>query len=295
LKKIEGTFCVMVTPFKKNEDLDVEALRSNIDFYIKNGVHGLVVGGSTGEFATLTAEEHKEIIKASVDQVNGRVPLLAGTAYCSTRSTIAISKFAEDAGADGLLIVPPFYSKPNDNEIHAHYSAIGNAVTIPIMLYNNPFTSKVDMKPELIAKLSKIRNVTHVKESSGDTTRIWKIRKLTQDGLTVFCGADNLAMESFVMGAKGWICVAANIMPKECAELYELAVTKRNYEKARELNSKLLPLSNLFEDTGMFSALSKAGLDLLGQRGGKPRMPMQPPGSSELSQLKSVLKSFGKL
>ena len=285
----------MVTPFKKNEDIDAEALRSNIDFYIKNGVHGLVVGGSTGEFATLSPEEHKEIIKAAVDQVNGRVPLLAGTAYCSTRNTIAISKFAEDAGVDGLLIVPPFYSKPKDNEIYAHYSAIGTAIDIPIMLYNNPFTSKVDMKPELIAKLSKVQNVTHVKESSSDISRIWKIRELTEDRLTIFCGADNLALESFVMGAKGWICVAANILPKECAELYELAVTKQDYEKAKGLYSKLLPLANLLEDTGMFSALSKAGLDLLRQSGGKPRMPMQPPGPAELSELRGILKGFGKL
>lgn len=295
LKKLEGTFCVMVTPFSKNEDIDTGGLKSNIDFYIGNGVHGLVVGGSTGEFAALSPNEHEKIIKAAVEQVNGRVPLLAGTAYCSTRNTIAMSKYAEDSGVDGLLIVPPFYSKPKDNEIFEHYSAIGNAVNIPIMLYNNPFTSKVDMRPELIEKLSHITNVTHVKESSSDISRIWKIRELTKEKLTVFCGADNLALESFVMGAKGWICVAANILPRECAELYELAVLKRDYEQAGKLYSKLLSLSNLLEDTGMFSAISKAGLDLLGHTGGRPRMPMQPPGPKELDELKAILKSFGKL
>jgi 4-hydroxy-tetrahydrodipicolinate synthase len=284
----------MVTPFSKNEDLDIEALKSNIDFYVKNEVHGLVVGGSTGEFATLSPDEHKQIINAAVDQVKGRVPLLAGTAYCSTRNTIAMSKYAEDAGVEGLLIVPPFYSKPKDNEIYEHYSAIGSAVNIPIMVYNNPFTSKVDMKPELIEKLSHIKNVTHVKESSCDISRIWKLRELTKDRLTIFCGADNLALESFVMGAKGWICVAANILPRECAELFDLAVVERDYEQARKLYTKLLPLSNLLEDTGMFSALSKAGLDILGQVGGRPRMPTQPPGPKELDELKAILKSFGK-
>jgi 4-hydroxy-tetrahydrodipicolinate synthase len=206
-----------------------------------------------------------------------------------------MSRYAEEAGVDGLLIVPPFYSKPKDNEIFAHYFAIGNAVKTPIMLYNNPFTSKVDMKPELIEKLSHIENVTHVKESSNDISRIWKIRELTGGKLIVFCGADNLAFESFVMGAKGWICVAANVLPKECAELYELAVMKRDYEQARKLYSKLLPLSNLLEDTGMFSSLSKAGLDLLGHTGGKPRLPMQTPGRKELYQLRAILKNFGKL
>lgn len=294
MKEIEGTYCVMVTPFKKEEDIEVEGFRSNIDFYIQDGVHGLVVGGSTGEFHTLRPEEHKQIIKIAVDQVNGRVPLLAGTAYCSTRNTIEMSKYAEDVGADGLLIVPPFYSLPKENEIYEHYSAISNAVNIPIMLYNNPFTSKVDMRPELIERLSHLQNITHVKESSCDITRVWKIRKLTKNKLTVFCGTDNIALESFMMGAKGWICVAANILPKECADLYDLTVRQRDFEKAADLCNKLLPLGNLLEDTGMFAGLSKAGLDLLGKCGGRPRRPMMPPEKQYMEQLRSILKTFGK-
>lgn len=294
MKKIEGTYCAMVTPFKGNEDINIEGLKSNIDFYIENGIHGLVVGGSTGEFATLQPREHKRIIKIAVDQVNGRVPLLAGTAHCSTRYTIEMSKYAEDTGVDGLLILPPFYSLPGEREIYEHYSAISKAVSIPIMLYNNPFTSKVDMKPELVQKLSELPNVTHIKESSGDATRIWKIRRLTQDRLMIFCGADNLALESFMMGAKGWISVAANILPKECAELYNFAV-QRDLDKATVLYDKLLPLCNLLEDTGMFAGLSKAGLDLLGKNGGRPRRPMTPPERNEIEQLKTILKMFGKL
>jgi 4-hydroxy-tetrahydrodipicolinate synthase len=295
LRKIEGTYCVMVTPFGDDENVEPERFKSNIDYYIENAVHGLVVGGSTGEFHTLNPEEHKQIIKIAVDQVNGRVPLIAGTAHCSTRYTIEMSKYAEDVGVDGLMIVPPFYSLPKENEIYEHYSAISNAVNIPIMLYNNPFTSKVDMKPELVEKLSKLQNITHIKESSGDVTRIWKIRRLTKDKLTVFCGTDNLAFESFMMGAKGWICVAANILPKECADLYNLTVIQKDLEKAKDLYNKLLPLCSLLEDTGMFAGLSKAGLDLLGKSGGKPRKPMMPPEQSKIEQLKSILKTFGKL
>jgi len=295
MKKIEGTFCVMATPFKDNEDIELEGFKSNIEYYIQNGIHGLVVGGSTGEFATLSPEEHKQIIKIAVDQVKGRVPLLAGTAHCSTRYTIEMSRYAEDAGVDGLLIVPPFYSLPKENEIYAHYSAISKAVSIPIMIYNNPFTSKIDMKPELVERLSKLPNITHIKESSSDVTRIWKIRELTKDKLTVFCGADNLAFESFVMGAKGWICVAANVLPKECADLYNLTVVQSDIEKSRNLYNKLLALCNLLEDTGMFAGLSKAGLDLLGKCGGKPRKPMIPPGETEIERLRLILKSFGKL
>jgi 4-hydroxy-tetrahydrodipicolinate synthase len=285
----------MVTPFGNSEDLEIEGFKSNIDYFIENGVHGLVVGGSTGEFATLHPEELKKIIKVAVDQVNGRIPLLAGTAHCSSRYTVEMSQYAENVGVDGLLIVPPFYSLPSENAIYEHYSAISSAVNIPIMLYNNPFTSKVDMKPELIAKLSKFRNITHVKESSGDVTRIWKIRTLTDDKLAIFCGTDNLALESFLMGARGWICVAANILPRECADLYDLAVVQGDLEKAGKLYNKLLPLCNQLEDTGMFAALSKAGLDLVGQTGGRPRKPMLPPGHDEIERLRSIMKSFGKL
>jgi len=295
MKKITGTFCVMATPFKDDEDIEIEGFKSNIEYYIQNGIHGLVVGGSTGEFATLSTEEHKEIIKTAVDQVKGRVPLLAGTAYCSTRYTVEMSRYAEEVGVDGLLIVPPFYSLPRENEIYEHYSAISRAVSIPIMIYNNPFTSKVDMKPELVERLSTLPNITHIKESSSDVTRIWKIRELTKDRLTVFCGADNLAFESFMMGAKGWICVAANVLPRECGDLYTLSVVQRDIEKARNLYNRLLVLCNLLEDTGMFSGLSKAGLDLLGKCGGKPRKPMIPPGEAEIERLRSILKSFGKL
>jgi len=295
LKKIEGTFCVAVTPFKSNEDLDLEAYRSNIDFYIENGVQGLVTAGSTGEFATFSSEEHKQVIKAAVDQANGRVPVVAGTGSCSTRHASEMSKFAQDIGADGLLIVPPFYSKPNDKEIYNHYATISKAVNIPIMLYNNPFTSKVDMKPELIGELAKLRNVTHVKESSSDASRIWKIRQATNDGMTIFAGADNLALESFMMGAKGWVSVVANVLPRESADLYTISTIKKDIDGAKKLYAELLPLCNLLEDTGMFAALSKAGLDLLGMKGGKPRKPMLPPTRDHLNRLQSILKRVGKL
>jgi 4-hydroxy-tetrahydrodipicolinate synthase len=282
----------MVTPFNSKEIVDLEGYRSNIDFYIENGVHGLITGGSTGEFASLSLDELEKVISTAVDQARGRVPVLAGAGQCSTRQTIAVSRYAQDAGADGLLIVPPFYSKPSDEEILKHYAAISKAVDIPIMVYNNPFTSKVDMKPELIGRLAKHQHITHVKESSGDVSRISKIRRITNEKMTIFAGADNLTLESFLMGAKGWVSVTANVLPKECAQLYELAVVKRDLERAKSLYERLLPFCNLLEDTGMFAALSKAGLDILGKTGGKPRMPMMPPSRHQIEQLRSFLSSF---
>jgi 4-hydroxy-tetrahydrodipicolinate synthase len=292
LKKLEGTFCAAVTPFKDDEDVDIKSFRANLEFYIRNGIHGIVVGGSTGEFAALSLEEHKRIIQAAVRQVDGRVPVIAGTGQCSTRLTILLSKFAQSAGVDSVLVVPPFYSKPSDEEILRHFKLISSEVDIPIMVYNNPFTSKVDIKPEVISELAKLKGVSYIKESSGDAARVWKIRDKTGDRITVFCGADNLALESFALGAKGWVCVAANVLPRQCAELYEMAVQQHDLAGAVQLYEKLLPLANLLEDSGKFSALMKSGLEMTGHVGGKPRNPMSEPTKVQLKNLRSILRSF---
>jgi 4-hydroxy-tetrahydrodipicolinate synthase len=263
MKKFEGTFVVAVTPFTSNEELDLDALKENVDYYVENGVHGVVVAGSTGEFAVLSLEEHKKIIEVVVDRVNGRVPVIAGTGACATRRVIELTKYAKDVGADGAMIIPPFYTKPKENELYEHYKSIAEAVDLPIMLYNNPWTSKVDMQPSFIAKLAEIDNVSYVKESSSDATRIWRIINLTKGKMTVFCGADNLALESFLMGAKGWVCVAANMFPRHTSRLYELACKENKIEEARKLYMELLPLLNFLEETGKFCQLSKCGLEIL--------------------------------
>ena len=293
MKKFEGTFVVAVTPFTSNDELDLAALKENIDYYIQNGVHGVVACGSTGEFAALSLEEHKKVVKTVVDRVNGRVPVIAGTAACSTKLVIELTKYAKDAGADGAMIVPPFYSKPKENELYEHYKRVAEAVDLPIMLYNNPWTSKIDMQPPFIAKLGELDNIRYIKESSSDITRIWRILNLTKGKMTVFCGADNLALESFLMGAKGWICVAANIFPGQTSRLYELAVKEKNMEKAQALYSDLLPLCNYLEETGKFAQLAKAGLEMMGGKAGPPRMPLLPPTEEEKRELKQIIKKIG--
>jgi 4-hydroxy-tetrahydrodipicolinate synthase len=295
MKSFEGTFVVAVTPFNKSGSLDTEALRENIDFYIKNEVHGIVVTGSTGEFAALSDEEIKKIHETAVEHVNGRVPLIAGTAACSTKKVIEITSYAKNIGVDGALIVPPFYSKIDDEEIFKHYENIGTSVELPIMLYNNPFTSKIDIKPELISKISEIDNIKYVKESSGDITRIWKILELTRGKITVFCGADNLALESFVMGAKGWICVAANIFPRETSRLYEIANFEKDYRRALEHYQALLPLYNFLEDTGKFTHTAKYGLELRGMKAGSPREPFLPLSEHHRRKVKEIIKNIQKI
>lgn len=292
MRRFEGTFVVAVTPFTPDENLDLQALRENIDFYIENGIHGIIVCGSTGEFASLSVQEHKKVTEEAVDHVNGRVPVIVGTGACATRQVIELSRYAKDAGADGVMIVPPFYTKPKENELYEHYRKIAEAVDLPIMAYNNPWTSKVDMQPSFIAKLSEIDNISHVKESSGDVTRIWRINHLTKGKMTVFCGSDNLALESFLMGAKGWVCVAANMFPKHTSRLFELACKESNIKDARSLYLELLPLLNFLEETGKFAQLSKAGLEILGRRAGPPRRPLLPVSSEEKEELKMLIEKI---
>ena len=286
---------MVVTPFSSNEELDIESLKANIDYYVKNGIHGIVVGGSTGEFAALSIQEHKKIIETVVDRVNKRVPVIAGTAACATRRVIELTKYAYDVGADGAMIVPPFYTKLNAKEIYEHYKKIAEAADLPIMLYNNPWTSKIDMEPNLIAKLSEIENINYIKESSGDVSRIWKIINLTRGKMTVFCGADNLALESFLMGAKGWVCVAANIFPKHTSKLYESISKENDVEKARNIYLGLLPLLNYLEETGKFTQLSKAGLEILGYKAGPPRKPLLKLDKEEKQKLNDFIKDIKEI
>jgi len=293
--KFEGTFVVSVTPMTKDEELDLESFKDNLDYYIENGVHGITINGSTGEFAAQSLEELKSVMDAAVEAVNSRVPLISGTAACSTRRVIELTMYAEDAGVDGALIVPPYYSKIDETEIYEHFRAIDEAVNIPIMVYNNPWTSKIDIPPEGLARLAELDNVRYVKESSGDITRIPRILDLTDGKMAVFCGSDNLALESFFMGATGFICVAANIFPKHMSKLYEYANWEKDYDKAKALYSTVLPLCNFLESSGKFTQTAKFGLEYFGRKAGPPRKPFLPLSEEHRRQAEEIFKRIQSL
>jgi len=293
-----GSYVVIVTPFRKDGSLDEEALRNNVDWYIERGAPGIVCTGTTGEFDALSDEEIKHVIKVTVDQVNGKVPVIAGTAATSTWKTKELSKFAEDAGADGVMIVPPYYYLPSEEEIIEHYREVAEAIDIPIMVYNNPWTSKVDMKPQLIAKLAELNNVRYVKESSGDIRRIEQILRLAEPKITVFCGSDVLAFESFVLGAQGWVSATANIIPRETQQLFRLIADEKKIDEARKLFFWMLPLLEFVEDSGKISQVVKAALNIIGEKegipkGGYPRKPRLPIGKDEEAKLRKILKQMG--
>jgi len=291
MEKLRGTFVVMVTPFTQDEQLDEKGFRANIDWYIAEGIHGVICLGSTGEFASLSNGERRKVIDLTVDQVNGRVPVIAGTAAHSTRHTIEITEYAKNAGVDTALIVAPFYGLPTQEDLYHHYKDIADNVDIPIMLYNNPWTSGVDMLPPLIERLSAIEKILYIKESTGDIKRVHEIMRRCGDSIDVWCGWDDLAYECFFLGCGGWVCPSANFMPKMTTELFTL-VDNKEYAKAKALFFKMLPLLSYLEE-GQLLAKVKEAMNIIGKAGGKPIKPFLPIGDEQKSELQGMLIDIG--
>ena len=292
-EKFRGVYAVICTPFGESAEVDEVALRSHVRFLVdEGGVQGIIPTGSTGEFAALSEQERKRVVDVVIDEIDGRVPVIVGSAAVSTRDTVLYSQYAQEAGADGLMVVAPYYCHPGEEELYEHYRTLAANIDIPIMVYNNPGTSGVDMQPSLIARLAGLDPIRYVKESSGDMHRVAEIMRLCGDKMTIFCGCDNLTLEMFAMGVQGWIAPPANFIPQQCVKIYMLAVVERNMDQARDLYFKLLPLFNMLESTGRYVQLVKAGLEILGRPVGSPRRPLLPASEEERRQLKQVLDSL---
>ena len=273
MTRFRGTYTVMITPFSPDGGVNITALRQFVEWQIAEGIHGLIPLGSTGEFLSLSDAE-KELVSATViDQAAGRVPVLIGTGAEDTREAVRLSRRAETQGADGVMIIPPFYSTPTDAEIVHHYSTVADAIGLPIMIYNNPAVANVDLRPPLIARLAQIDNCRYVKESTIDVTRVRDIIRLCGDRIGVFGGI--LGFESFVEGAVGWTAVAANIVPGPLARLFELVVNRKDVAAARTLYLRCLPLIE-FVGGQAYVAGSKALLAHMGFPAGLPRPPRLP-------------------
>ena len=283
----------MVTPFRENEDLDEKGLRENIDWYLKEGIHGVICNGRTGEFANLSKEERKRVIDITVDQVKGRVPVMIGTASHSTRETVEMTAYAKKAGCDAVLLVPPYYGGPNQNEIYEYYRGVADAVSIQIMVYNNPYTSGVDIQPKTVARIAEIENIPYVKESSADIRRIHEIILLCGEKIDVWCGWEDLAYESLILGCKGWVCPTSNIIPKMTVRLFNLVQDKR-FREAEKLYYKMLPLLMCLEASEL-GAKTKEAMNMLGRHGGKPRKPFLPFSKGQRPELRKILRALGVL
>jgi len=286
----EGVFVAIVTPFK-NGNVDEEALRRLIDYQIAGGVDGIVPCGTTGESATLNHEEHDQVIRIAVDACKGKVTVLAGTGSNSTHEAIELSQSAEKTGADGLLQITPYYNKPNQEGLYQHFSSIAGNVDLPIILYNVPSRTSVNMDPETVVRLAKIKNIVGVKEASGSLQAIGKIISDCGKDFTVLSGDDPLLWPILAIGGKGVISVTANILPTKVSAMYK-AATNGSIKDARSLHYELMDINEtLFIDTNPVPV--KAALHLMGKIESELREPLVGLSAEHLKKLKKVMASHG--
>ncbi|HIA32068.1 MAG TPA: 4-hydroxy-tetrahydrodipicolinate synthase [Nitrospinaceae bacterium] len=288
----KGVFVAIVTPFK-NGKIDEEALRGLIDFQIAGGVDGIVPCGTTGESATLNHEEHDQVIRIAVDACKGKASVLAGTGSNSTQEAIQLSRNAKNAGADGLLQITPYYNKPNQEGLYHHFSSIADAVDLPIVLYNVPSRTSVNMVPETVVRLAKIEKIVGIKEASGSLQAISKIIDNCGKDFTVLSGDDPLLWPILAIGGKGVISVTANILPAKVAALCKAAAIG-DIAGARSLHYELMDINDsLFIDTNPIPV--KAALHLMGKIENELRGPLIKLSKDTLERLKKAMACHGLL
>jgi 4-hydroxy-tetrahydrodipicolinate synthase len=290
--QFKGIIAYPITPFGSDDGIDVAALKASIDMMIADGVHAIAPLGSTGESAYLNDSEWDQAAESAVKHVAKRVPVVVGISDLTTRNAVRRAKFAEQAGADAVMVLPISYWKLNEQEIFAHYSAIAQNIGIPIMLYNNPATSGIDMRPAFIAKMVKeIDNITMVKESTGDIQRMHQLFKLSDGQIPFYNGSNPLAFEAFVAGATGWCTAAPNLIPKLNLELYS-AIQAGDLSAARKVFYEQLPLLEFIVSNGGLPPTIKAGLKIKGLDVGKPRSPLKPLPDEGVTILSNLMRSL---
>ena len=285
----QGSIVATVTPFK-NGAVDEEKLRELVEYQIENGTDGIVPCGTTGESSTLSYEEHDRVIEIVIDQVKKRVPVIAGTGSNSTHEAIEITKHAKEMGADGALLVTPYYNKPSQEGLYQHYKAVADAVALPQVLYNVPGRTGVNLMPETVARLSAHANIVAIKEATGSLQQASEVLALCGENLDVLSGDDFITLPMMACGAKGVISVTANIMPKEVAALVD-AFYAGNLEEAKRLHLYLLKISNaMFIESNPVPV--KAAVALQGRCLGDVRLPLSPLAEANKTKLTAIMKEY---
>jgi len=288
---IHGSMVAIVTPFR-NGKIDEKALKDLIEFQIENGTHGIVPCGTTGESPTLSHEEHEYVIELTVNAVAKRVPVIAGTGSNSTKEAIRLTRFAKEIGADATLLVVPYYNKPTQEGLYLHFKQIATQVNIPIILYNIPGRTGVNMTPETIARLAgDFKNIIGVKEATGSIPQASKILHLCATDFLLLSGEDSINLPLLAIGGRGFITVTANIAPKDVADLYN-HFNNGEFEKARDLHYKLLPLNEaLFIETNPIPV--KAALSMMDKIKYEYRLPLSEMTPGHYEELKTALSDYG--
>lgn len=282
-----GIIPPVVTPFDKAGVIDSRALKRVIDYVISNGVHGVFFGGSQGEFFSMTVEERIELYEQATALVAGRVPVFAGTAAITTHETIKLSIAAEKAGCNALSIIGPYFIKPNQEELYRHYMTVADAVSIPILLYNNPDRVGYNLPVALLERLAIAGNIVGMKDSGGDLTYVNDVIRRLPEDFAVFCGRDTVILNVLASGGAGAVPASGNVAPKLIVGLYN-AVQCGDFVSARAMQAELALLRNAFA-LGSFPVVIKEALDLLGMDVGPARLPIQPLQPDKREELRKVL------
>ncbi len=288
---LTGSFVAIVTPFKDGK-VDEAAFRNLLQFHLDNGTQGIVPCGTTGESATLTHEEHGDVIRIAVEMCKGRIPVLAGTGSNSTREAIALTQAAEKVGADGALLITPYYNKPSQEGLYQHFKLVSKETGLPVILYNVPGRTSVNMKAGTVARLAAdVNNIVGIKEASGDLMQVSEIINTCGPDFIVLSGDDGLLWPILAVGAKGVISVTANVLPQEMADLCKASAEGR-MDDARALHYKLMEMNQvLFIDTNPVPV--KAALYLMGKIGPELRPPLTPLSDEHTTRVKKALEACG--
>lgn len=292
-EQFTGILAATVTPFTADASaVDEAGIHRIVDHIVGNGIHGLVPGGSTGEFTTLTHDERKRVAEVYLEAADGRVPVIVGTGALSTAETVELSKHANTSGAAAVMVVPPFYDAPSWDELLAHYSAVSDAIDIPIMYYNIPAATGVELSPEQFAELARKTRVTCFKDTGGDASKFAAVQQNYAADITALNGYDTLTFAGLAAGAKAGVWGVASVLPRLCADFYEALVVRGDLEEGRALWAKLFPICEFLETVNYPGGI-KTGLELVGQHPGPTRRPVLPMSRENRDEYARLLRAAG--
>ena len=290
--KLSGSMVALVTPFR-DDTVDEQALKRLIEIHVEAGTSALVPCGTTGESATLSHEEHDRVIEVTVQAARGRVPVIAGTGSNNTREAVRLTQHAKEAGADGALLISPYYNRPTQRGLYLHFKAVAEAVDLPLILYNIAARTAVNIEPETFAQLAQVRNIVGVKEASGNLEQMSRILQVTEGRLALLSGDDALTLPVLAIGGSGVISVTANLAPKDTRAMVE-AFQAGRHQEALERHRRLLPLTKaLFLETNPIPV--KTAMGLLGMIDPSLRLPLCAMSDGNRQKLEQALRDYGLL
>jgi 4-hydroxy-tetrahydrodipicolinate synthase len=289
---LQGVYAAIVTPFDANEEVDEAALRQVVEYVIDGGCHGILCCGGTGEFPHLLREEKTRVVRVVVEEAAGRVPVVAGTSACSTREALILSREAAEAGADAVMVTPPYYFRLPDDALFLHYAQLSENLDIPIVVYNTPLYTGNNLSPDLMARLASLPGIIGVKQSNADLGQLVEAIRLCGDQVSIFTGIDSQFLPSLSVGARGIFSTAATVAPRQMRQIWDLWQAGRIGDASR-LQLKMQPLNRFLEYDPGYVSPAKTALNLMGIQVGQPRRPMLRLTTAEEVSLQIALAELG--